>query len=149
MSLFDTSGNGRLSKAELKEFQRRTESVDEMDEEFDGLWQTVIRNFNTIDGELTMNGFIAIHEAQLAEGGEDDFRDLFRALGFASDLTPNGCFSLKFDVLTSESKSRLVSQPIGHFSKDGLTLLLAGSQAVDLDASLPSSLSAKMIQINR
>ena len=68
LSLFDTSGNGRLSKSELREFQKRTESTDELNNEFDELWETIQQNFNTVDGELTMSGFIAIHEAQLAEG---------------------------------------------------------------------------------
>lgn len=148
MSLFDTSGNGRLSKDELKEFQKRTESTDELNDEFDALWETIQQNFNTVNGELTMSGFIAIHEAQLVEGGDEDFQSLFLSTGFSPQLEPIGCCSIKMDVQTPESKSVLIAKPLDHFSKDGLPVILANAEKSQVE-NIPSTLVFKTLQIDR
>lgn len=64
-------------KDELREFQKRTESNEELESEFDSLWDTIVNNFNTVNNELTLSGFLAVHEAQLSGAHENEFHALF------------------------------------------------------------------------
>ena len=94
-----------------------------------------------------MSGFIAIHEAQLAEGGEDDFKELFLSTGFSPALESIGNCSIKFDILTPESHSSLTATQLGHFSKDAMDIITKTSESAKIE-NLQSSLDLKVLQID-
>lgn len=91
---------------------------------------------------------LAIHESQIAESSDQELYELFTNLGFTSDLSPLGCASIKLDIETPESISKVEGLPIDQFANDGLTHVIKSSVKQNA-ANLPSSIEAKLFQIDR
>ena len=97
---------------------------------------------------MTLNGLLAIHESQIAESNDEELYELFTNLGFTSDLSPLGCASIKLDIETPESLSKIEGLPIDQFANDGLGLVIKNSVKQSA-ANLPSSIEAKIFQMDR
>merc|ERR1712210_155808 len=101
----------------------------------------------TIKEEVTLNGILAIHESQIAESSDQELYELFTNLGFTSDLSPLGCTSIKLDIETPESISKVEGLPIDQFANDGLSHVIKSSVKQNA-ANLPDSIEAKLFQLD-
>ncbi len=97
---------------------------------------------------MTLNGLLAIHESQIAESSDQELYELFTNLGFTSDLSPLGCASIKLDIETPESLSKVEGLPIDQFANDGLSHVIKSSVKQNA-ANLPNSIEAKLFQLDR
>ena len=61
----DLDGNGTLSRTEFNLFNWRTSGEEVQDDE----WQVVKDNFAMKDGELTMEGFLQLHQVKIYTTG--------------------------------------------------------------------------------
>ena len=78
----DLDGNGTLSRTEFNLFNWRTSGEEVQDEE----WNVVLENFPMINGELTLDGFLQLHQME-AEDNSGELGITLNAMGFdASEL---------------------------------------------------------------
>ncbi len=61
----DLDGNGTLSRTEFNLFNWRTSGEEVQDEE----WQVVKDNFAMRNGELTLEGFLQLHQMEAEDNG--------------------------------------------------------------------------------
>ncbi|XP_045116894.1 EF-hand calcium-binding domain-containing protein 7-like [Portunus trituberculatus] len=71
----DLDSNGRLSREEFNLYNWRTSGEEVQDDE----WAVVQANFDVQDGELTLNGFLALHQLEAEDNGGDS-EDLWVSL---------------------------------------------------------------------
>ncbi|XP_066973095.1 EF-hand calcium-binding domain-containing protein 7-like [Macrobrachium rosenbergii] len=76
----DLDGNGRLNRQEFNLYNWRTSGEEVQDDE----WDVLQNNFDVDDGELTFNGFMALHqlEAEDNNGDSDDLWVSLEAMGY-------------------------------------------------------------------
>ncbi|XP_042232594.1 EF-hand calcium-binding domain-containing protein 7-like [Homarus americanus] len=71
----DLDSNDRLSRQEFNLYNWRTSGEEVQDDE----WSVVQNNFDVLDGELTLNGFLALHQLEAEDNGGDS-EDLWVSL---------------------------------------------------------------------
>uniref|UniRef100_A0A914X2H7 EF-hand domain-containing protein n=1 Tax=Plectus sambesii TaxID=2011161 RepID=A0A914X2H7_9BILA len=100
--MFDLDDNGLLNREEFNLYNVRTGDETVTDDE----WRVVSENFSMSSGELTMKGFVELHqlEAKDAEGDTDDMWLSLAQVGYDSQLQlSEGCpFVLQASSLASE-----------------------------------------------
>ena len=76
----DLDGNGHLNRQEFNLYNWRTSGEEVQDDE----WEVVHHNFDVEGDELTLNGFLALHQLEASDnGGEADHLWMsFEALRF-------------------------------------------------------------------
>lgn len=76
----DLDGNGRLNRQEFNLYNWRTSGEEVQDDE----WEVVHHNFDVEDDELTLEGFLALHQLEAEDnGGEaDDLWMSLEAMGY-------------------------------------------------------------------
>ena len=102
----DLDGNGSLSRTEFNLFNWRTSGEEVSDEE----WRVVEENFPLLEGELTLEGFLTLHqmEAEDNQGEDSELRVTVDAMGYSPSLVQDqsSCFSL---LISSQDEASSLS----------------------------------------
>jgi len=101
----DLDNSGSLSRAEFNLFNWRTSGEEVADEE----WQVVEQNFPLHNNELTLDGFLTLHQME-AEDNQGDPRELrvtVQAMGYNRALVQDESVSFVFTFSSSEPGAAL------------------------------------------
>ena len=101
----DLDCNGTLSRTEFNLFNWRTSGEEVSDEE----WGVVVENFPLKHGELTLDGFLTLHqmEAEDNAGDETELRVTLETMGYSDSLIQDESTSFLVSVSSSRSASSL------------------------------------------
>jgi len=101
----DLDNSGSLSRAEFNLFNWRTSGEEVADEE----WQVVEQNFPLHNNELTLDGFLTLHqmEAEDNQGDPTELRVTVQAMGYNRALVQDESVSFVFTFSSSEPGAAL------------------------------------------
>ena len=101
----DLDCNGTLSRTEFNLFNWRTSGEEVSDEE----WAVVVDNFPLKDGELTLDGFLTLHqmEAEYNGGDETELRVTLATMGYSDSLVQDESASFMVSVSSCSPSSLL------------------------------------------
>jgi len=105
-SQIDLDGNGFLSRKEFNLFNWRTSGEEVADEE----WNVVEENFPLVSGELTLEGFLALHQME-AEDNDGDDTELWvtvNAMGYNRSLEQDESAGFTITVESSKTEHTLL-----------------------------------------
>jgi len=103
----DLDGNGTLSRTEFNLFNWRTSGEEVSDDE----WGVVVENFPLKDGELTLDGFLTLHQMEAEDNNGDDaeLRVTLQTMGYNSQLVQDESCSFHVTVSSTQQSSLMVS----------------------------------------
>ena len=101
----DLDGSGGLSRQEFNLFNWRTSGEEVQDEE----WRVVRENFDLVEGELTLGGFMQLHQME-AEDSSGDSAELWvtlNAMGYNYNLEQDEAALFRISARLEKRKSRI------------------------------------------
>ena len=101
----DLDTSGTLSRAEFNLFNWRTSGEEVADEE----WRVVEDNFPLKDGELTLDGFLTLHQMEAEDNAGDprELRVTVQAMGYNRALVQDESATFSLSVATVEAGAEL------------------------------------------
>lgn len=101
----DLDASGTLSRAEFNLFNWRTSGEEVADEE----WRVVEDNFPLKDGELTLDGFLTLHQMEAEDNAGDprELRVTVQAMGYNRALVQDESATFSLSVATVEAGAEL------------------------------------------
>ena len=101
----DLDCNGTLSRTEFNLFNWRTSGEEVSDEE----WAVVVENFPLKNGELTLDGFLTLHQMEAEDNGGDEteLKVTLHTMGYSDSLVQDESASFIVSVASSSPGSSL------------------------------------------
>lgn len=109
-NMMDLDGNGLLSREEFNLFNLKTSGEEVADDE----WNVVEENVQMEGDELTLEGFLELHqmEADDSDGDTEDLWITLATMGYSKSLELDEACPFKMDVYLDDCKGDLVTEGI-------------------------------------
>ena len=139
-SQVDLDGNGSLSRIEFNLFNWRTSGEEVQDEE----WDVVKDNFALKNGELTLDGFLQLHQMEAEDNGGDsaELWITLNAMGFNARLEQDEAAAYEI-AIRAEDKGQKAPLTVSGLRSGGVALDKACIKCV-IDASNATEIAANV-----